>query len=90
MTFWLGGTRNYSSSHLIKKQVVGSVTESARQNLANALGPQLGYTYDWGQPSNLIVDLSEFVIPNWRAWPSGTKSVPIEVVTVIDAATHGR
>jgi hypothetical protein len=51
---------------------------------------RLGYTYDWGQSSNRIVGLSEFVIPNWRAWPSGTKSVPIEVVTVTNAVTYGR
>ena len=50
---------------------------------------RLGYTYDWGQSSNRIIGLSEFVIPNWRAWPSGSKSVPVEVVTVTNAATYG-
>jgi hypothetical protein len=50
---------------------------------------RLGYTYDWGQSSNRIFGLSEFVIPNWRAWPGGNKSVPIDVETVTDAATYG-
>ena len=59
-------------------------------NLSNSWPwTRLGYTYDWGQSSNRIVGLSEFVIPNWRAWPGGSKSVPIEVETVTNAATYG-
>lgn len=59
-------------------------------NLSNSWPwTRLGYTYDWGQSSNRIVGLSEFVIPNWRAWPDGSKSVPIEVETVTSAATYG-
>lgn len=59
-------------------------------NLSNSWPwTRLGYTYDWGQSSNRTIGLSEFVIPNWQAWPSGSKSVPIEVVTVTNAATYG-
>jgi hypothetical protein len=51
---------------------------------------RLGYTYDWGQPAGRNFGLSEFVIPNWRAWPGGVKSVPIEVVNITNAVTYGR
>ncbi len=52
---------------------------------------RLGYTYDWGQPSN-HVGLSEYVIPtkwDWP-WPGGNKDVPMEVVLVTNAATYGK
>ncbi|HBA85119.1 MAG TPA: hypothetical protein DCZ95_13600 [Verrucomicrobia bacterium] len=52
---------------------------------------RLGYTYDWGQPSN-HVGLSEYVIPDkWLwPWPGTNKNVAMEVAFITNAASYGK
>ena len=52
---------------------------------------RLGYTYDWGQPSN-HVGLSEYVVPDkWLwPWPETNKNVAMEIYSITNAALYGR